>query len=138
MNKSQMFTEALRLLSDPKAIAAIQSATAPLVEKLQQSKANLQSGKDPLTSLFDILNGAEKSEEAAPVVEELTVEAIKQSLGKVFLHNKSGDVYLLVTITNEHSTDKEKFPVTAVYMNCATRQTWSRPLAEFAEKFKLI
>ena len=135
MNQSQMFTEALRLLSDPKAIAAIQSATAPLVEKLQQSKANLQSGKDPLTSLFDILNGAEK---AAPVVEELTVEAIKQSLGKVFLHNKSGDVYLLVTITNEHSTDKEKFPVTAVYMNCATRQTWSRPLAEFAEKFKLI
>lgn len=134
MNQSQMFTEALRLLSDPKAIAAIQSATAPLVEKLQQST----SGKDPLTSLFDLLNGAEKPEETAPVVEELTVEAIKQSLGKVFLHNKSGDVYLLVTITNEHSTDKEKFPVTAVYMNCATRQTWSRPLAEFAEKFKLI
>ena len=137
MNQSLMLTEALRLLSDPKAIAAIQSATAPLVEKLQQSKANLQSGKDPLTSLFDLLNGAEKPEETAPV-EELTVEAIKQSLGKVFLHNKSGDVYLLVTITNEYSTDKEKFPVTAVYMNCATRQTWSRPLAEFAEKFKLI
>ena len=134
MNQSQMFTEALRLLSDPKAIAVIQSATAPLVEKLQQST----SGKDPLSALFEQFSIIEKPSEPTQPKEESSVEVLKQSLGKVFLHTKSGDVYLLITITNENSTDTEKFPVTAVYMNCATRQTWSRPLAEFAEKFKLI
>ena len=92
MNQSLMLTEALRLLSDPKAIAAIQSATAPLVEKLQQSKANLQSGKDPLTSLFDLLNGAEKPEETAPVVEELNERDLAAKVLGVSVHASNDEI----------------------------------------------
>lgn len=137
MNQAQMLQEAMRLLSDPKTMSAIQAATAPLVEKLQQSKVNLQSGKDPITSLFDILNSSEKAEEAVPE-EELSVVHFQNSIGKVFVHSKTGNCYVLVMLTNEDSEDKDKFPVSVVYMNTSTKQTWSRPLAEFQQKFKLI
>ena len=52
------------------------------------------------------------------------------------IHKKTGNVYRLLLITNEES-DSDKFPETAVYVDGEGR-LWSRPMAEFNERFEEI
>lgn len=55
---------------------------------------------------------------------------------KRYLHAKSGTYYKLLCITNENATDKNLWPVTAVYTDGINK--WSRPLEEFNSKFTKV
>lgn len=46
----------------------------------------------------------------------------------------SGREYVVVTVTNQHSDNPQKFPVTVVYRDGQGR-TWSRPVGQFLDKF---
>lgn len=52
---------------------------------------------------------------------------------KKFIHKASGDVYTLLCITNTTATKSEYIEM-AVYMN-GKNEIFSRPMAEFVEKF---
>lgn len=151
MNRNQLLAEAFRALSDPKTMEALQAATAPMVSRLEemrtQAKAN---GTDPLTSLyemFDKVTGATvsdfadkpKAEETqqAPdlVIVKNAVEALRGRIGKVFVHDKTGNCYTLVALTNTKSTDQDKFPTSVNYLDYLNETVWSRPILEFVEKF---
>ena len=54
-----------------------------------------------------------------------------------FKHNKSGDIYELLMITNVNAT-RDDFILTAVYRDVVTDELWSRPFKEFNEKFSSI
>ena len=45
-----------------------------------------------------------------------------------FWAHKTGNVYQVIQIANEHSTRLEEYPVTVVYKSVDTRYIWSRPL----------
>ena len=134
MNQSQMFNEAMRVLADPKALAAIQAAASPLLEQIQKST----NGADPLTSLMKMMNLG-NPETAKTEEEKPSTPADQQAnIGRVFMHTKTSNIYILVSIANLSSEDAVKFPPTALYMNCVTREMWARPLAEFVTKFELV
>lgn len=137
MNQSQMFNEAMRVLADPKALAAIQAAASPLLEQIQKST----NGADPLTSLTSLMKmmNLGNPETAKPEEEKPSTLADQQAnIGRVFMHTKTSNIYILVSIANLASEDAVKFPPTALYMNCVTREMWARPLAEFVTKFELV
>lgn len=46
----------------------------------------------------------------------------------------SGKYYRVMMLTNEHSQQREKFPLTVVYMD-EQQRTWSRPVMKFIYKF---
>lgn len=49
----------------------------------------------------------------------------------------SGKYYRVLMLTNEHSQQEDKFPLTAVYMD-EQQRTWSRPVSKFVRKFTPI
>lgn len=49
----------------------------------------------------------------------------------------AGKFYRVIRITNRHSQQQDKFPLTAVYVDEQWR-TWSRPVKSFIRKFKLV
>jgi len=49
----------------------------------------------------------------------------------------SGRTYTVTDVTNEHSDNQEKFPLTVVYVDQMGR-TWSRPAVDFLQKMTLV
>jgi hypothetical protein len=54
--------------------------------------------------------------------------------GEIWRHHKGGR-YQVEMLTNLHSDDPAKFPVTVVYTRIKDGKTWSRPADAFMEKF---
>lgn len=47
-------------------------------------------------------------------------------------HHGSGKMYVVVMITNQYTTQPDRFPVTVVYYDSMDpTKVWSRPLEEF-------
>ncbi|ESQ85441.1 hypothetical protein AEAC466_04560 [Asticcacaulis sp. AC466] len=55
--------------------------------------------------------------------------------GQVYRHH-SGRVYTVLYLANA-SVISDRFPITVVYIG-ANGNVWSRPLAQFLEKFELL
>lgn len=141
-----ILNEVLRKISDPTALAAIQAATAPLVEALQKKAQAAPQGKagsvDPLSSLFEMMGvplPTAQKEEAQPEAKQdnvaLAVEQLQKKNGHLFIHNVKGSPYIFLNITNAQSTDQVKFPTLASYFDLTNDTIWSRPVVEFVQKF---
>jgi hypothetical protein len=51
-----------------------------------------------------------------------------------WLHEKSGHLYKILMLTNEHAT-KSDYPVQVVYQDIENNHIWSRPLTEWHRSF---
>jgi len=55
--------------------------------------------------------------------------------GDIWVHH-SERIYRVVTLSNQHATDIEKFPPTVVYEEANNPdRVWSRPVEDFLENF---
>lgn len=146
MNRNQLLTEALRALSDPKTMEALQVAATPILGRLEDMRAKATAnGTDPLTALYEMFGQVssqpkeEPKEEPKHVVNQGDVESaintLKPQSGHLFVHKKTGRIYVLVSLTNTLSTDQIKFPTSVSYLDPANNTIWSRPIMEFTEKF---
>lgn len=148
MNQNQLLQEAMKVFADPKAMAAIQTATAPLLASIQQKRDSIKQGGDPLSSLFDMLSGVTnpteqpKQEEPQPEVKQdpvaLALSTLSGKNGQLFVHNVKATPYLFLNVTNEKSTDQVKFPTTANYFDLINSTVWSRPVVDFVQKFTAV
>lgn len=148
MNRNQLLTEALRALSDPKTMEALQTAATPFLGRLEDMRVKAATnGTDPLTALYEMFGQvtsqakeevADKEESKPTVTQdevELAISTFKVQLGNLFVHKKTGRLYVLVSLTNTLSTDQVKFPTSVSYLDPANNTIWSRPIIDFAEKF---
>ena len=58
-------------------------------------------------------------------------------VNSVWKHRKSGKIYVIVAIGNEHAEDKEKWPCTITYVD-GYNKTWSRPMFAWVNSFEEI
>lgn len=52
--------------------------------------------------------------------------------------HSNGNRYIVGLITNEHSTNHEKYPITIVYRGKLNCKLWSRPLHDWHRSMTLI
>lgn len=117
--KQMQNSPALKAIQDSPLFKELEKQLAPMKEELLKSFTQPQTEqvKDPLPEL---------------------IQLFRDSVFSHFVHTKSGEIYVLVGLSNEKSDDQEKFPVTAVYGNVKTKECWSRPLIDFAQKFQKL
>lgn len=52
-------------------------------------------------------------------------------VGSVWTHDKTGNNYCVVMLTNIGTTQPDRYPVTVVYQNVLSDTLWSRPLTDW-------
>lgn len=56
-------------------------------------------------------------------------------INKQWVHISTGNIYSVLFLTNENTSDPIKFPITVVYKD-NKENIWSRPLKDFLIKFQ--
>ena len=60
---------------------------------------------------------------------------------KTLWTHHSGRVYRVITVSNVHSDDQERYPITVIYRGVLDKKVWSKSLARFREtmqQFRLL
>lgn len=55
-----------------------------------------------------------------------------------FRHRRTGDIYELLLIANEHAERTAQYPPTAVYRRVSDRTVWSRPVQDWGKDFEEV
>ena len=106
--------EVAKQMQDSPAVKALQDS--PFFKELEKQFAPM---KEELLKSFT--QPQAETEQVKDSLPEL-IQLARDSLFSHFVHTKSGEVYVLIGLSNEKSDDQEKFPVTAVYGNVKTKE----------------
>lgn len=66
------------------------------------------------------------------------IDLFLDNINSTIKHRKTGNKYVLLSLTNIDSTDQDKFPTSGVYLDLKNKTVWSRPIVEMYQKFMLV
>ena len=66
------------------------------------------------------------------------IDLFLDNINSTIKHRKTGNKYVLLSLTNIDSTDQDKFPTSGVYLDLKNKTVWSRPIVDMYQKFMLV
>ena len=107
-------------------------------EKVKSAEEQYKTSSKPSTTNTSNTSTSSNSFSSTSIDLDYLIDLFLDNINSTIKHRKSGNKYVLLSLTNIDSTDQDKFPTSGVYLDLKNKTVWSRPIVEMYQKFMLV
>lgn len=107
-------------------------------EKVKSTEEQCKTSSKSSTANTSNTSTSSNSFSSTSIDLDSLIDLFLDNINSTIKHRKTGNKYVLLSLTNIDSTDQDKFPTSGVYLDLKNKTVWSRPIVEMYQKFMLV
>ena len=107
-------------------------------EKVKSAEEQYKTSSKPSTTNTSNTSTSSNSFSSTSIDLDYLIDLFLDNINSTIKHRKTGNKYVLLSLTNIDSTDQDKFPTSGVYLDLKNKTVWSRPIVDMYNKFLVV
>ena len=107
-------------------------------EKVKSAEEQYKTSSKSSTTNTSNTSTSSNSFSSTSIDLDYLIDLFLDNINSTIKHRKTGNKYVLLSLTNIDSTDQDKFPTSGVYLDLKNKTVWSRPIVDMYNKFLVV